>query len=120
MGHESDSDTNCNWYSWYSQQRIDTGTGGLGNKRTSKDYPNYSIIKIRQNTKKSPGDLKRVAVSQTSVRNYRLMQVGKTLKRVIILKCSGGYKFTNSQEKNQPPNVDIRHQAVRRRKTSCL
>ena len=28
------------------------GTRGLGNKRTSEDYPNYSIIKIGQNTEK--------------------------------------------------------------------
>ena len=33
---------------------IDTGTGGLGNEMTSEDYPNYSIIKIGQNTE---GDL---------------------------------------------------------------
>ena len=25
MEHESDSDTSCNWCSWYSIQRIDTG-----------------------------------------------------------------------------------------------
>ena len=29
----------------------------LGNKRTSGDHPNYKIIEIGQNTKKSPGDL---------------------------------------------------------------
>ena len=32
-------------------------TGGIGNKRTSGDHPNYSFIKIGRNTKKSPGDL---------------------------------------------------------------
>ena len=29
--HESDVDTNCNWCSWYSHQRIDTETGGVEN-----------------------------------------------------------------------------------------
>ena len=29
-----------------SHHRIGTGTGELGNKRKSKDHPNYSIIKI--------------------------------------------------------------------------
>ena len=43
---KSDSDTNCNWRALISHQRIDTGTGGLGNKRTSGDYPNYNIIEI--------------------------------------------------------------------------
>ena len=37
-------------------KRFGTGTGGLGNKRTNGDHPNYSIIKIGQNTEKSPGD----------------------------------------------------------------
>ena len=31
---------------------------GLRNKRTSGDNPNYGFVKIGQNTKKSPGDLK--------------------------------------------------------------
>ena len=42
---------------------LDKGTRGLGNKRTSGDHPNYSIIEIGQNTKKSPGDLRRLAVT---------------------------------------------------------
>ena len=32
---------------------IDTGTGGFGNKMTSGDHPNYSIIKIGQNNGKT-------------------------------------------------------------------
>ena len=51
-------DTNCNWCSWFSLQRIGTDTGGIGNKRTSGNHPNYSIIEIDQNTEKSPGDLR--------------------------------------------------------------
>ena len=39
------------------------GTGGLENKKTNGDSPNFSIVKISQNTKKSPGDLKRFAVT---------------------------------------------------------
>ena len=41
-----------------NHQRIGTGTGGLGNKRMSRDYPNNSIVEIDQNTKKRPGDLR--------------------------------------------------------------
>ena len=36
------------------------------------DYPNDSIIENGQNTKKSPGDLRRLVVSQTPVKNHRL------------------------------------------------
>ena len=71
--HESDGDTNCNWYSWYSHQRIDTVTGELGNKRTSGYHSNYSFIKIGQNTEKCSGNLRRLAVTQTPVRKHLLM-----------------------------------------------
>ena len=72
MEQESDRDTNCNWCSWYSHQRIVTRTGRFGNKRTSGNYPNYSIVEIGPNTEKSPGDMRRLAVTQTSVRNQTL------------------------------------------------
>ena len=45
--------------------RITKGTGGLGSWRTSGDHPNYYIINNGQNTEKSPGDLRRLAVTQT-------------------------------------------------------
>ena len=56
--HEGDGDSNYNWCSRYSHQSIGTGTGGLGNKRTNRDHPNYNFIKIDQNTEKSPGDMR--------------------------------------------------------------
>ena len=70
MEHERDDDTKCKWRARYSHQRIGTGSGGVGNKKTSGDHSNYSIIEIDQNTKESPGVLKRLAVIQTPVRNY--------------------------------------------------
>ena len=72
MEHENDGDTNCNWCSRYSHQKISRRTGGLGSKRTSGDHPNNSIIKIGQNTEKSPRDLRRLAVTQSPVRNQQL------------------------------------------------
>ena len=47
------------------------GTGGLGSWRTSGDHPNYSIIENSQNTEKSPGNLRRLAVTQTPVEDHR-------------------------------------------------
>ena len=81
MDHESESDTNCNWSSWYSHQRI----GGLGIRRMSKEHPHDSIVEISQNTEKNPGDLRKLAVTQTSVRNHRLTLVWKTPKGVTII-----------------------------------
>ena len=79
LEHESDSDTICGWCTWNPLQRI--GKEKLGNTRTSRDHPNYSIIKIGQNSEKSPGDSRRLAVTQTPVRNYNLTLVLKTRKR---------------------------------------
>ena len=49
--------------------------GGHRNKGTSRDHPNNTIITISQNTEKSPGDLRTLAVTQTPVRNHRLTLV---------------------------------------------
>ena len=56
MEPESDADICCDWYAWYSHQRIENGTERHGNKRTRVDYPNYSIVEITQKTDKSPAD----------------------------------------------------------------
>ena len=75
MEHESDGDAYCNWCSWYSNRRISKGTGGLANKKTSGDHPNYLIIEIGQNTEEIPGDLKRLVVTQTPVKDHQLTLV---------------------------------------------
>ena len=59
---------------------IDKGTGGLGYKRTSGDHLNNSIIKINQNTEKSPGDLRGVTFTQTLVKDHHLTLLRKTQK----------------------------------------
>ena len=57
MEREGDGDTNCIWCTRNNLQRISNGTGRLGNKRTSRDYLDYSIIKIGQNIEKKHRDL---------------------------------------------------------------
>ena len=54
--------------------------GRFGSWRTCEDFPNDSIIENGQNTEKSPGDLRRVAVTQTPVKNHQLAPMWKTLK----------------------------------------
>ena len=41
-------------------------------RRTGRDYPNDSIAKNGQNPEKSSGDLRRLAVTQTPVKNHQL------------------------------------------------
>ena len=78
--HESDVYINCNWCSWYSYWRIIKETGGIGNKRTSGDRPDNYITDVGQNTEKSPGDLRILAVTQTSVKDHQLTPMWNTLK----------------------------------------
>ena len=81
MEHEKNGDTNSNWSARYSHQGIGTGSEGLGNKGTDEDHPNYSMVEIGQDDEKNPGDLRRLAVTQTPVENYQLRLGWKTLKR---------------------------------------
>ena len=75
MEHENDGEIIRNWRDRYSHQRIGTATGRLRKKKSSRNYPNYNIIEIEQNTEKSPGDLRRLAVTQTSLRKHQLTLV---------------------------------------------
>ena len=83
--HDNEGVTNCNWCSWFSHQRIGTGTGGLGNKKTSGEHPNYCIAEISQSTEKSFGDLRGLAVTQVPVKNYQLTLVQKPQEGIIII-----------------------------------
>ena len=58
-----------------NHQRIGTGTGGLENVRMSRDHSNYGIVEIVPITEKSPGDLRRLAITQFSLKNHRLILV---------------------------------------------
>ena len=71
MEHEGDSDTNCNWHTQNNPQTLGKSTGRIENLRMSRDQPNYSIVKIGQNTKKNPGDFRRLAVTQTPVKDHQ-------------------------------------------------
>ena len=44
------------------------------------DCPNFSIVEIGQNTENKPGDLWRLAVTQSPVKNHQLTLIWKTLK----------------------------------------
>ena len=47
----------------------------FGNKRKREDHPDFSIIKIGQNTEKSPGDPRIFALTKTPAINHQLMLV---------------------------------------------
>ena len=72
MEHACGNYINCNWSVWNSNKRIAKGTRGPGSWRTSGDHPKDSTVENGQNTKKSPGNLRRLGVTQTAVKNHRL------------------------------------------------
>ena len=45
------------------------GAGRAGNRRTNRHHQNYSIVAVDQNTEESPDYLKRLAVSQTQLKD---------------------------------------------------
>ena len=52
---------------------------GLEDLAAGGDHPNNNIIENGQNTEKSSGDLRKLAVTQTPVKDHQLRLMGKTL-----------------------------------------
>ena len=73
--NNNNNNTNWNRCTRYSHKRIGKMSGGIENKRTSGDHPKYNIIKIGHNTEISPGNSRRLAVTQTPVNDHQLMLV---------------------------------------------
>ena len=61
-----------------SSQGLGKETGGIGNQRKNQDYADHGIDEISSATQKSPGDLKRLVVTQTRVKDNQLKMVWKT------------------------------------------
>ena len=49
------------------------------------DHPKNNIIENGQNTEKSPGDLRRLAVTQTPVKDHQLTLMWKTPMKMMII-----------------------------------
>ena len=63
MEHERDGDSNCTCCTWNNPERVDIEAGRDGNRRMNRNHPNFSVVKIGQNTGKSLGNLRRLAVT---------------------------------------------------------
>ena len=79
-------------------QKFDKGTERFRNKRTNGDYSDYNILKIGRNRKKSPGELRRLALTQTPVEDNQLTLVWKTLREWIIIKSGPGKEIKKTVE----------------------
>ena len=56
MKDEGDGNTNYNWRTW-------KGDGKVGNWMTNRDHPNYNTVELGRITVKTPGGLRRLALS---------------------------------------------------------
>ena len=70
--HESDDCTNCDWCLLKSDLRITKETEELGGWRTEETIQTTALLRDGQNTVMSHGDLRRLAVTQTVVKNHQL------------------------------------------------
>ena len=70
--YEGNNYTNCDWCFWHGNKRVIKGPGGFVSWWSSGEHANNSIIENGQNTEKSPGDLRRLAVSQSPVKDHQL------------------------------------------------
>ena len=108
--NEGDNFTNRDWLFWYSQQKNIKWTGGLGGRSKSEDHPNYNIIETGH-SEKSSEDLKRPAISQTSVKVYQIMMVWKFPKEYVKRRISTStllenWKKTMQHEGDNYPSCD--------------
>ena len=58
MEYEGDSDINFHWRTQYGPKGLERGL-----EEVEDDHPNYSIVKIGQNTEESPRALRWLAVT---------------------------------------------------------
>ena len=94
MEHEDD---NFNWYDWNCPRKLVKETRGIRYQRKDRHYLDCSNVKIGWNTQKSPGDARRLAVTQTSVKDHHRLLAWKTHK-----------KDNNSNNNNNVWKVDNR------------
>ena len=80
LDHEGDGDNNWNWCTWNDLLGFRMEAGRVGNRRTSRDHPGYSSAKIGKTTEKISGDLNRLAVTESPIKDYRQTLGWKTCK----------------------------------------
>ena len=79
---------------------------------TSSDHQNYGFNNMGMNNKKSPGDLRRLAVTQTPVENHQLMLVWKKSQKskmiitVMVLRCGHGMIYKKTKKIRKTKRLD--------------
>ena len=72
MEYEGDDYTNRDLCIRYSNWKTIKGNGGLVNWKKYGDHPNDNVVENGQNTEKTPGDVRRLAVTETPKKDHQL------------------------------------------------
>ena len=70
--YEGDGYINCKWGVKNGPQRLGKKNEGIEDLRKNVVHPDQSIVKIGLNTERSPRNLRRLAVTQTPVKDHQL------------------------------------------------
>ena len=81
--------------------RSEIGIGTVGNWRKNRAHSEYSIVEIGQNIKKSSGDPRRLAATQTPIKNFQLRLMEKKLARSSIIYIDNDKDSHNNNYDNQ-------------------
>ena len=76
VGHEGNSYTNCYCCYWKAHSGLGKVIGWIENQTKNQEHPYQRTVTLEY--LKSSGDLRRLAVTQTSVKNHQLKLVWKT------------------------------------------
>ena len=99
MEHKGD----INLCAWNGPQMLGKEAERAENQRTNRDYQNYSIVKIGQNTEKSPGNLGRLG-QQIDQRTRKHMTIHKAshlrddVDKRYVSRKEGGRGLTSIQD----------------------
>ena len=68
MEYEGNDDTNYCWCPWNSPQTFGKRTRRIGNQGKNQYHLDYCIVETGRNPEKSPGDVRRFAITQATMK----------------------------------------------------
>ena len=88
--HQTNRDASCNWRAWDGPKRLGKG-GELKIGRRIETIQTTLFLGSGWDTEKSPGDLRKLVVSQTPMKSNQLTLAWKTIKGII----AGAVEYTD-------------------------
>ena len=111
---EDDSDNNCSLCTWNCSEKLEKKIGGIGNQKKNRDCPDYNIVKIGQNTEESSRNQRRLALTQTPVKDRHLTLVRNIRKEYDNNYNGNNLKNTDNEkwEKESAEGIELDNQVT--------